>query len=146
MALSSLSIGQAVGSLWGKYWTLWEENAVLGAFTKLRKAIIIFFMSVCPHGTTRLPLDGFSWSLIFEYFLNSFEKIEDFVKVWEESPALYMMQANIHFSSLLAHFCLEWEMLQTDRQTDVQTIKTHTLCSINRVFRKLCRLRDKVEK
>jgi len=24
--------------------------------------------SVCPHGITRLPLDGFTWNLIFEYF------------------------------------------------------------------------------
>ena len=31
----------------------------LGAFAKLRKATIGFVMSVCPHGTTRLPLDGF---------------------------------------------------------------------------------------
>ena len=30
----------------------------LGAIAKLRKATISFFMSVCPHGTTRLPLDG----------------------------------------------------------------------------------------
>jgi hypothetical protein len=25
-------------------------------------------LSVRPHGTTRLPLDGFSWNLVFEYF------------------------------------------------------------------------------
>jgi hypothetical protein len=25
-------------------------------------------LSVCPHGTTLLPLDGSSWNLIFEYF------------------------------------------------------------------------------
>ena len=25
----------------------------------LRKAVISFFMSVCPHGTIRLPLEGF---------------------------------------------------------------------------------------
>ena len=36
-----------------QYWT-----ALLGAFTKLRKAAISFFISVaCPYGTTRLPLD-----------------------------------------------------------------------------------------
>jgi hypothetical protein len=54
----------------------------------LWKAIISFLMSVClsvclsnclyicpsvlpsvrPHGSTRLPLDGFSWKFIFEYF------------------------------------------------------------------------------
>ena len=46
-----------------------------GAFAKLQKVVISIVMSVClslrpsvcPHGTTRLPLDGFSWNLIFEY-------------------------------------------------------------------------------
>ena len=42
------------------------------AFVKLRKATISFDMfvcpSICPHGTTRLPLDGFSWILVFEHF------------------------------------------------------------------------------
>jgi hypothetical protein len=42
----------------------------LGAFANLRKAIIRSVISicpsVCPHGTTLLPLDGFWWNLIFE--------------------------------------------------------------------------------
>jgi len=25
-------------------------------------------LSVCPHGTARLPLDGFPWNLVFEFF------------------------------------------------------------------------------
>jgi hypothetical protein len=29
-------------------------------FAKLRKATVVFVMSVCPHGSTRLPLDGFN--------------------------------------------------------------------------------------
>ena len=33
---------------------------LLGAFAKFRKATISFVVSVCPRGTTRLPLDGFS--------------------------------------------------------------------------------------
>ena len=51
----------------------------LDAFAKLRKAIISFVISlaVCPHGTTRLPLDGFSWNLIFENFVLKYvEKIQ----------------------------------------------------------------------
>jgi hypothetical protein len=45
-----------------------------GAFAKLRKPTPSFVMSVClsvfvrPLGTTRFPLNGFSWNLIFEYF------------------------------------------------------------------------------
>ena len=35
------------------------EGLFLGAFAKLRIATTSFVMSVCPHGTTRLPLDGF---------------------------------------------------------------------------------------
>jgi len=40
-----------------------------------------FVMSVCPsvrpHGTARLPLDGFSWNLVYEYFfLNFVDKIQ----------------------------------------------------------------------
>jgi hypothetical protein len=42
-----------------------KENSVsmatfLGAFAPLRKTTISFFMSVRPHGTTRLQLDGYS--------------------------------------------------------------------------------------
>jgi hypothetical protein len=38
----------------------------LGAFGKLQKAAISIMKSVRPRGRTRLPLDGFSRSLIFE--------------------------------------------------------------------------------
>jgi hypothetical protein len=38
------------------------------AFVKLRKATISFEVTVLPYGTTRLPLDGYSWNLIFDYF------------------------------------------------------------------------------
>ena len=37
---------------------------------KLRKSTISFLVpvrpSICPHGTTRLPLDGFSWKAILK--------------------------------------------------------------------------------
>ena len=33
-------------------------------------------MSVCPHGTTWLSLDGFSWNLTFECFSKNVEKIQ----------------------------------------------------------------------
>ena len=41
------------------------ENLILGAFAKLRKAIINFVTSVCPsvcpNGITRLKMDGYLW-------------------------------------------------------------------------------------
>jgi hypothetical protein len=54
---------------------------LLRAFAKLRTAAVSFVMSVrlfiCPHGTTRLTLEGFSWNLIFE----DFSKLEK-IRVW----------------------------------------------------------------
>jgi len=46
-------------------------HSFLGSLTQLRKATISSHHvrpSVRPHGTTRLPLDGFPWNLIFECF------------------------------------------------------------------------------
>ena len=37
-----------------------ESSTFLVALAKLRKVTISFFMSVCPYGISRLPLDGFS--------------------------------------------------------------------------------------
>jgi len=59
-----------------------QAMSILGAFAKLGKATISFVMShrlsirpsACPHGTTRLPLEGFSLILII--FFKSVEKIE----------------------------------------------------------------------
>ena len=61
-----------------------RDVSFFGAFAKLRKATINFVLSVClsvslsvclsicpsarPQGTSLLPLDGFSWNLIFEDF------------------------------------------------------------------------------
>ena len=57
----------------------------LGSFAKLRKATISFVVfvcpSVCPRGTTLLPLDGFLRKFIFEYFSKKkFEKIQVLLK------------------------------------------------------------------
>jgi len=41
----------------------YNSTCLLGAFTEVRKATVSFFLSVClsvrPHGTARLPPDGF---------------------------------------------------------------------------------------
>ena len=41
------------------------------------------YQSICSHGTTRLPLDGFSWNLIFENFSKIYEKYSSFIKNWQ---------------------------------------------------------------
>ena len=38
----------------------------------------------CPQGTTRLPLDVFSWHLIFEYFSRIFSEKSIFIKMGQE--------------------------------------------------------------
>jgi hypothetical protein len=48
------------------------------------KATIGFVMSVCPNGTIRLPMDGFSWNFIFEDFSRICRENWFFIKIWPE--------------------------------------------------------------
>jgi len=48
---------------------------LLGAIVKLRKAT----MSVRPYGTW-LPMNGFSWNFIFEYFSKIYQEKSCFIK------------------------------------------------------------------
>jgi hypothetical protein len=57
----------------------------LGAFAKLRKKrLLISCLSVRPHGTTPLPLDGFSWNLIFEDFSKICPEDSNSIKIWQQ--------------------------------------------------------------
>jgi hypothetical protein len=69
-------------------------------------------LSVRLYGTTRFPLDGLSWNLIFQYFSNICRKNSSLIKIWQGQRVLHM-HTHIHFWSHLAHFFLEWEMFQT---------------------------------
>jgi hypothetical protein len=41
--------------------------------------------SARPHGTTRLPLDGFSWNFLFQYFFSKIcRENSNLIKIWEE--------------------------------------------------------------
>jgi hypothetical protein len=100
-------------------------------------------MPVCtfvwPHGTTRLPLDRFSWYLIWGFFENRREN-SSFIKIWQEkSGTLHKYQ---HTFMIIAHFFLDWEMFRTEF---VEKIKPYILCPIT-FFRKSSRLWDNVEK
>ena len=53
-------------------------------------------LSVRPHGTTRLPLDGFSFNLIFEDFSKICWENSILIKIVQEKRVLYM-KTNIHF-------------------------------------------------
>jgi len=52
-----------------------QLRTIFGTFSKLRSRLLApWCLSVCRYGTTRLPLDGFSWNLIFENFSKIFWK------------------------------------------------------------------------
>jgi len=64
--------------------------------------------SVRPHGTTRLPLDVFSWNFIFEYFAKIYRENSNF------HLSLTRVASTLHedlytFWSYLAHF-LAWDI------------------------------------
>jgi len=60
----------------------------LSAFAKFRKATVSFVMSVRQHGTTLLPLAGFSWNLVLE-FSKIVEKIQIWLKLTRITGALH---------------------------------------------------------
>ena len=73
---------------------LYNFSVLLDALPKLRKVTISFVMSVrpsvCfPHGTPWLPLDGFSWNLIFEYVSKMFPDYSSFSKIEHEHEDQY---------------------------------------------------------
>jgi hypothetical protein len=58
------------------------------ASAKLRRATGDFLTSACPSvytlATTRLPLDGYLWNLIFEYFSKICLQKFNLIKIWQE--------------------------------------------------------------
>ena len=107
------------------------------------KATISFVMSVRPfrpNGTTRLPLDGFSWNLIFWVFFENLSR--KFKFHWNLTRITGSLHEDLCRLWYLVKFFLEWEMFQTHV---VEKIKTHFMFN-NCFFRKSCNLWDNVEK
>ena len=106
----------------------------LGAFGKLRTATVSFVMSirpsvrasVYPHATTRLPLDGFCWNLLFETFSKICTENSRIIKIRQNKRELYT-KTFPHLPQYLADFSLQWDMLKIKV---VEKFKTHILCSI----------------
>jgi hypothetical protein len=59
----------------------WQSELLPDPFANLRKATIGSVRSVCPHGRDRLPLDLFSWNLMFMNFRKIFRANWSFVKI-----------------------------------------------------------------
>ena len=107
---------------------LYKERCILGVFAKLRKATISFVLSARPHGTTLIPLDGFLWNLVSEYFSKLCLENSSFNTIWQNNGYFTWRPIYI-FLSYLAQFFLEWEMFQTNV---VEKIETHFM--INNLF------------
>ena len=98
-------------------------------------------LSTRPNGTTGLLLDVFSWNMIFEFLFSKMCRIcSKFIMIRQGECVLYM-KTFIHFWSHLAEFFLKWEIFRTKF---VEKVVTYFMFSS--FFRKLCNLRDKVEK
>jgi len=128
------SMENLYGNIWIKiYHDKCHFMNFAGSFVKLRKAVINFVMSVCPYGTTRLPLEGILLHLIFEYFSKICRENSSFIKTGQEEWVLYM-RTNIHFWLYLAQLCLEWKMFRTNF---VEIRETHMFCSVTFFFSKM---------
>ena len=82
--------------------------------------------SVCPHRTTRLQMDGFSWNFISEYFSKICRENSHLIKIGQEKRILYM-NTKVYFRSYLAQFFLEWKMCQAEF---VEKLETHFMFNI----------------
>ena len=58
----------------GRHWAGMQFHCFLARVAKLPKASSCLFAG--PHGTTSLPLDRFSWNLIFEHFSKICDNIQ----------------------------------------------------------------------
>jgi hypothetical protein len=79
------------------------HNLPLAAFVKLGKATTSFVMcvrpSVWPYGTTRLPLDGFSWNFMWVFFENLSRKLKFHQNLTRITVALYEDQYTFWITS-----------------------------------------------
>ena len=97
--------------------------------------------SVCPNGTNRLPLDGFSWNLLFEYFSKScLEKSSFTTNSGKNNRYFTWIPIYFHDNISLTHY-----NNKRYQKEDVQTNKIHILCSIL-FFQKSCHLWGNVKK
>ena len=84
-------------------------------------------MSVRPHGKTRLPLDGFSLNLIFEYFCENMSRKVKF------PLSRTRIQDTLHEDQYILFIISHSFRLRMRNSSDkvVEKIKTHILCSVN---------------
>jgi len=98
------------------YWPTWDPGSPLNVDFGICLSVCRRFRiakcdyqrhHVCPsarpHWTTRLPLEGFLWNFIFDYFSKICRKISGFIKILQEWQLIYI-KTKTHFKSCLAQF------------------------------------------
>jgi len=113
---------------------LWKASSCLPLRPSVRP-------SARPYGTTRLPLDRFSWNLIFKDFSKICRENSSFIKIGREKRVLYM-GTHIHFCITSRSFL--FRMRHVSGHSCRENKSTHFVFS--NVFRKYCRLWYNVEK
>ena len=117
----------------------------LGALAKLRKRLLASSCpSVCPHGTTLLPLDGFWWNSIFDFFF--FENLSRKFKFLENPTRI---TGTLHEDFFTFMTINRWILLKTRNVLNITCIGNQgTRFMSNKFFfpRKSCRLRNNEEK
>ena len=96
---------------------------------------------VCPHGTTRFPLDGFSWNLIFIYFLKNCRKIQ--VPLKSDKNNGYFTWRSICILIISRSILLRMRNVSDRSCRGNQNTR---FVSNNSFFLRSCRLWDNVEK
>jgi len=97
--------------------SLVSHKVLVNIFTNLWQVTVSFVMSLslCLHGTTRLPLDGFSWNI-----LKINKENASFIKIWEEWWGLFTWRP-VCILSYLTELFLEWDV----SNKVVEKIETH---------------------
>jgi hypothetical protein len=97
--------------------------SILGEFAKLRKATIRIVMSVrpsvCLHGTTRLPLEGFWWNLIF-VFSKIYRENSSLIKIRQEERVLYLKTLHI-YGNISQNSSRMWNISNTSSRENQNT-------------------------
>jgi hypothetical protein len=122
---------------------------ILGAFSKLRKATISFVMSVHPsirpsfrsHGSTQLPLKGFSLKWHLSIFRNAVKKIQASSK--SDKSNVYFTWKPIYIYDNIPRLILL--RLRNVSEQNCCNKQNQILCSVT-LFRKSCRLWGNADK
>jgi hypothetical protein len=105
-----------------------------------KRLLALSCLSVRPHGTTRFPLDGFSWNNISEFFENMSRKYK-----CHKNRTIIKGTLHDRYTFLIISRSFILRMRNVSDNNCRKKIKTRILCWVT-LFRKSYHLWDNVEK